>query len=198
MTLQHSGWQSINVTDVARRWFAQPSEPLRLLVDCSSCSGQIEAVLFNDHKYKGAHKLDSRWPQDVHRPFLVTRTQPSLTRRLARRAVKCDKNTRHCCKEEFYITFRELEWEDWILVPKGYNANYCRGSCDSIYQIPDSFHSMYSYLLEEMRRVRNSDLITYCCAPTRFSPIALIYVDEQDSIIKRTVPRMVVEECGCT
>lgn len=197
MTVQHSGWQRINITETVSHWFAQPGEPLRLLVDCSSCSGQVEAILYNTQKHKGAHKPDYRRLQAAHRPFLVTRTKPSPTRRMARRALQCEKNTKRCCKEEFYVSFEELGWEDWILAPKGYQANYCRGSCDSIYQTPDSFHSMYAHLLEEMRRVREPDSITHCCAPTRFSSMTLIYMDERGSIIKRDVPRMVVEECGC-
>lgn len=197
LSVSEPGWQRINITIAATKWFTQPGEPLRLLVDCSSCSGHIEAVLFNNYKYKGAHKPESRGLEAAYRPFIVVRTKPSPTRRLARRALQCDKNTKHCCKEDFYVSFRELRWDDWILAPAGYHANYCRGSCDSIYQTPDGFQSMHAHLVEETRRVREPDSISHCCAPTRFSTMTLIYIDDHESIIKRDVPRMVVEECGC-
>ncbi|KAF2359160.1 TGF-beta propeptide, partial [Trinorchestia longiramus] len=197
MSLSEPGWQRIDITNAVQRWFAHPGENMKLLVDCSSCSGHIEAVLFNNYKFKGAYKPDSKGLDASYRPFIVIRTKPSSTRSLARRALQCDKNTRHCCKEEFYVSFRELKWDDWILAPSGYHANYCRGSCESLYQTPDSFHSMYAHVVEETRRVREPYSISQCCAPTRFSPITLIYLDQHKNIIKRDVPRMVVEECGC-
>ncbi|KAA0203591.1 hypothetical protein HAZT_HAZT001777 [Hyalella azteca] len=58
-------------------------------------------------------------------------------------------------------------------------------------------HTAYAHVMEEARRVREPGAISQCCAPTRFSPMTLIYIDENKSIIKRDVPRMVVEECGC-
>ncbi|XP_018012955.1 inhibin beta chain [Hyalella azteca] len=197
ISLSEPGWQRINITSAASHWFAQPGEPLRLLVDCSSCSGHIEAVLFNNYKFKGANKPDSRGLDAAYRPVLVIKTKPSPTRRLARRALQCERNTEHCCKEEFYVSFSELNWDDWILAPKGYHANFCRGSCDSMYQTADSLHTAYAHVMEEARRVREPGAISQCCAPTRFSPMTLIYIDENKSIIKRDVPRMVVEECGC-
>ena len=200
LTGEHSGWQTLDVTNEITHWFAQPSQPLRLLVDCSSCSGQYEATLFNPRKLKGAQKPGPRHAQDIpddQRPFLALNTTLIPPRRLARRALECDKNTERCCKQDFYVSFKELGWDDWILAPSGYQANYCRGSCDSTHLTPDSFHSMYAHLLEELRRVREPGTISHCCAPTRQLPMTLIYIDEQNNIIKRDVPRMVVEECGC-
>nr|XP_045615173.1 inhibin beta chain-like [Procambarus clarkii] len=197
VTSPREGWRRLDVTSAVQRWFARPGERLRLLVDCSGCSGELEAVLFTPRKHKGAHKPGSRRVEAYHRPFLVVHTAPTPSRRLSRRALQCDKDTKMCCKQNLYISFSELGWDDWIIAPSGYNANYCKGSCASVFRSPDSFTHFYSQMLEEVSRHRPPGALTQCCAPTKLSPMSLIYLDEISNIIKRDVPRMVVEECGC-
>ncbi|XP_042864805.1 inhibin beta B chain-like [Penaeus japonicus] len=197
VTPTRDGWRRLNLTSLVQRWFARSGERLRLLVDCSSCGGELEAPLFTPRKHKGAHKPGSRRAEASHRPFLVVHTAPTPSRRLSRRALQCDKNTQLCCKQELFISFNELGWDDWIIAPRGYKANYCKGSCDSVYRTPDSFTNFHAHVLEELRRNRPAGALTQCCAPTKLSPMSLIYLDEYSNIIKRDVPRMVVEECGC-
>lgn len=197
MTPTRDGWRRLNLTSLVQRWFARSGERLRLLVDCSSCGGELEAPLFTARKHKGAHKPGSRRAEASHRPFLVVHTAPTPSRRLSRRALQCDKNTELCCKQELFISFNELGWDDWIIAPRGYKANYCKGSCDSVYRTPDSFTNFHAHVLEELQRNRPAGTLTQCCAPTKLSPMSLIYLDESSNIIKRDVPRMVVEECGC-
>lgn len=57
VTLQHSGWMKLNLTEGVQKWFSTSSSStgntrkLRLLVDCSGCgSGNVEPLLFgNSH-----------------------------------------------------------------------------------------------------------------------------------------------------
>ncbi|XP_045129651.1 inhibin beta chain-like [Portunus trituberculatus] len=197
LSASHVGWHRLDVTSAVQRWFARPGERLRLLVDCSSCSGELEAALFTARKLKGAHKPGSRRSEASHRPFLVVHTAPTPSRRLSRRALQCDKDTKMCCKQNLFISFRELGWDDWIIAPTGYNANYCKGSCASVFRTLDTFPHFHSQVMEEVRRHRPAGSLEQCCAPTKLSPMSLIYQDEFSNIIKRNVPRMVVEECGC-
>ncbi|XP_068205335.1 inhibin beta B chain-like [Palaemon carinicauda] len=192
------GWRRLDVTQAVQKWFTRPGERLRLLVDCSSCGGELKAELFTARKHKGAHKPGSRRMEASHLPFLVVHTAPTPSRRLSRRALQCDKNTQLCCKENLFISFRDLGWDDWIIAPSGYNANYCKGSCSSVYRTPDSYPTFHSNVMEEFRRRLPPGALTPCCAPTKLSPMSIIYQDEYSNIIKRDVPRMVVEECGCS
>ncbi|EMP31641.1 Bone morphogenetic protein 6, partial [Chelonia mydas] len=34
-----------------------------------------------------------------------------------------------CRKHELFVSFQDLGWQDWIIAPKGYAANYCDGEC---------------------------------------------------------------------
>ncbi|KAI5631348.1 transforming growth factor beta like domain-containing protein [Phthorimaea operculella] len=162
-------WQRVDVTRAARRWAAGGAHgPLRLLLDCSGCLGRVRLRLGGS---------------TAARPLLALRLHPPPARR--RRALDCDAAARGaCCRQTYYVSFRALGWDDWIVAPEGYYANYCRGSCEG------SYHAQVA----EAARLQRAA----CCVPTRFSALSLIYFGGADSnIIKRDLPEMVVEECAC-
>ncbi|OXA58793.1 Inhibin beta chain [Folsomia candida] len=204
-----------------------PREKLTLLVDCAGCANSIHPITFsqsntvitNERKDSPDLMRDDfhQEPLDtsgqVHSeafaerdeneiPFLVleTETAPNA-RRNRRRALECGPRVKHCCKQRFYVSFHELGWDDWIIAPKGYYANYCRGHCGGPFRTPDTYHSYHAHIIEEYRRTTdgqsNLEGITPCCAPTKFAPMSLIYFGPDYNIIKRDLPKMIVEECGC-
>ena len=101
-----------------------------------------------------------------------------------------------CCKQRFYVSFQKLGWDDWIIAPGGYYANYCRGDCSGP-RTPDTFYTYYTHVIEELRKVNGMSGIQPCCAPLKFSSMSLIYFGPDSNIIKRDLPKMVVDECGC-
>ncbi|XP_061376985.1 inhibin beta chain [Danaus plexippus] len=164
------GWQRVDVTPAARRWAAAgATTPLRLLVDCSGCAGRVRLRL------GGAAAA---------RPLLRLRVAARSPRR--RRALDCDAAAHgRCCRQTYYVSFRALGWDDWIVAPEGYYANYCRGACEP-------YLNYHSQVVEAARLQRAA-----CCAPVRFSALSLIYFGADSNIIKRDLPEMVVEECDC-
>lgn len=67
------------------------------------------------------------------KPFLViyTYSQPrKLFPRRVKRNINCVPGINSCCREKLYVSFKEIGWDDWILSPAGYNAYFCRGSCE--------------------------------------------------------------------
>lgn len=150
---------------------------------------------------KATEDADAAAADDDHRPFLVVFTDPSRgtlgAKRVRRRAVDCaGAAPRQCCKEKFYVDFRELGWDDWIIAPHGYYANYCRGDCSGP-RSPDQFQSYHSHVLEEYRKMDRLSGLQPCCAPIKFSSMSLIYFEEDQKIVKRDLPKMVVDQCGC-
>lgn len=164
------GWQRLDVTGAARRWAAGGARaPLRLLLDCSGCAGRVRLRLGGGQ---------------AARPLLRLRLAPPAARR--RRALDCDAAEHgRCCRQTYYVSFRAIGWDDWIVAPEGYYANYCHGACSPLL----SYHSQ---MVEAARAERAA-----CCAPTRFSALSLIYFGADSNIIKRDLPEMVVEECDC-
>lgn len=181
VTLSALGWQRFDLTATVRHWYdAATMTRLRLLVDCSGCTSLAEAMLF----------------QGGERPYLVVHTESITTRRVRRRAIDCHGNNTLCCKERFYVSFRELGWDDWIIAPSGYFANYCRGDCGGV-RTPDMVASHHAHVIEEYRKMDRLNGMTPCCAPLKFSSMSLIYFGPDMNIIKRDLPKMVVDECGC-
>ncbi|XP_037956452.1 inhibin beta chain [Teleopsis dalmanni] len=137
--------------------------------------------------------------QDLNpnRPFLVLRTETKRLRRVRRRAVDCSGAMHgQCCKESFYVSFKALGWDDWIIAPRGYFANYCRGDCTGPFRTPDTFQTFHAHFIEEYRKMGLLNGMKPCCAPVKFSSMSLIYYGD-DGIIKRDLPKMVIDECGC-
>lgn len=134
---------------------------------------------------------------DPVRPFLVIYTDPHVIKRVRRHTPDCSVAVRgQCCKQKFYVSFAELGWEDWIIAPHGYYANYCQGNCNGL-RTPDNFRSYHSHVIEEYRKMNRLTGLQPCCTPLKFSSMSLIYYEENQKIIKRDLPKMVVDECGC-
>ncbi|KAF6203127.1 hypothetical protein GE061_003542 [Apolygus lucorum] len=75
-------------------------------------------------------------------------------------------------------------------------ANYCRGDCSGL-RTPDDTVNSHSHLIEEYRKMDQLAGLQPCCTPTKFSAQSLIYHGPDHTVIKRDLPKMVVEECGC-
>ncbi|KAJ8984021.1 hypothetical protein NQ317_012245, partial [Molorchus minor] len=184
----NSGWQKIDLTDTVRRWLTESGkEKLRLFVDCSCCANW-HIHLFNTDRDKKSNP---------NRPFLVIHTDPTTTKRVRRRAIDCSVDSgNQCCKQRFYVSFKALGWDNWVIAPQGYYANYCRGDCGH-HRTPDTYVTYHTHVIEEVRQTQHLSGMTPCCAPLKFSSMSLIYYGPDSTIIKRDLPKMVVDECGC-
>ncbi|XP_057658554.1 inhibin beta chain [Diorhabda carinulata] len=186
----HTGWQKVDLTEIVREWLAKSKDQkLKLFVDCSCCS--------NWHIHLFNNKNEKNRKTNINRPFLVIHTDPSTAKRVRRRAIDCAEDSGNtCCKQRFYVSFRALGWDDWVIAPQGYYANYCRGDCGH-HRTPDTYVTYHTHVIEEVRKTQHLSGMTPCCAPLKFSSMSLIYYGPDSTIIKRDLPKMVVDECGC-
>ncbi|XP_063132179.1 bone morphogenetic protein 6 isoform X4 [Rattus norvegicus] len=130
-----------------------------------------------------------------------------------------------CKKHELYVSFQDLGWQDWIIAPKGYAANYCDGECSfplnahmnatnhAIVQTlvsaltwlvgpgldPVSFLTVSSHasLLEQVHLMNPEYVPKPCCAPTKLNAISVLYFDDNSNVILKKYRNMVVRACGC-
>ncbi|XP_024082625.1 inhibin beta chain isoform X2 [Cimex lectularius] len=178
------GWHKLDLQTAVTEWYSRKgSRKLSLLIDCSGCGSAVAPALFQSGR--------------SNKPYLVVRTEPAQTRRVRRTALECSGAPRgHCCKQQFYVNFKEIGWDDWVIAPGGYFANYCRGDCNR-HRTPDTYLNYHTHIMEEFRK---KDLVVGlqpCCSPIRFSPATLIYYTPEKNIVKTDLPKMVIEECGC-
>lgn len=137
-----------------------------------------------------------------HRPFVAALVRVEGKHRVRRRGIDCQGVSRMCCRQEFFVDFREIGWSDWIIQPEGYAMNFCTGQCPlhvaGMPGISASFHTAVLNLLKANTAAGAATGGGSCCVPTSRRPLSLLYYDRDSNIVKTDIPDMVVEACGCS
>ena len=86
------------------------------------------------------------------------------------------------------VEFKEdYDW-DFIVFPERLRFNYCSGSC---FLNPESwFTQVLEQTLQEFGVIPR-------CSNQKMRPLELIFWDENGNIVQWTIPKMIVERCGC-
>ncbi|XP_003214948.1 inhibin beta B chain [Anolis carolinensis] len=186
--LKRSGWHTFPMTEAIQALFEKGERRLNLDIQCEACEEYSVLPIYVD-------------PGDEsHRPFLVVQARLADNKhRIRKRGLECDGRTNLCCRQQFYIDFKLIGWNDWIIAPLGYFGNYCEGSCPSyLAGVPGSASSFHTAVVNQYRmRGLNPGTVNSCCIPTKLSTMSMLYFDDEYNIVKRDVPNMIVEECGC-
>ncbi|XP_018322728.1 inhibin beta A chain [Agrilus planipennis] len=185
------GWLTIDVTQIVKNWLDNKSSLTHAInVACKTCSKDVgdSPISF---------KLNDK-------PFVVIHThsqQKRTVHRRTKRHVNCYPGVTDCCRESLYISFADIGWDDWIISPSGYNAYFCKGSCNSATAKTLSASQHNSILQKVMydpnRNSGNRLELTTCCAATQFQPLQLFYMDNNKTITSKILSNMIVETCGC-
>ncbi|NXU12233.1 DERR protein, partial [Pardalotus punctatus] len=101
-----------------------------------------------------------------------------------------------CKPRRLYISFSDVGWENWIIAPQGYLANFCRGQCPFplAAELNSTNHAVLQTLVHSLDPQGTPQP---CCVPVRLSPISILYYDNSDNVVLRHYEDMVVDECGC-
>ena len=176
LKVRHTSWkQLILPTSLIRNTIHSPNNNLVFRVTCEGCSRDgPEMILLHKRRRRRRTRTTKRHRRRLHkrRPFLIIETKMAETSYSLFR-VKRNTRPRGCRLRQSYITFREMHWDDWIISPSGFSANWCSGRC---------------------RAGRDGSKKT--CQPTRRSSLQLRYFDG-DNIVNATLNNWIVESCGC-
>ncbi|KAB0800954.1 hypothetical protein PPYR_05308 [Photinus pyralis] len=185
------GWIKIDVAQVIRNWLDYQDSPIHAInVACKTCAKELKN---SPVSFKNQHK-----------PFLVIYThsqQKQLAYRRQKRNTNCSPNMNECCRESLYVSFADIGWDDWIIQPAGYNAYFCRGSCNTVASVTLSA-TQHSSIMQKVlhgpnrNNVRKLEL-TPCCAATKFQPLQLFYMGNNKTLTSKVLSNMIVETCGC-
>ncbi|KAL1264851.1 hypothetical protein QQF64_005206 [Cirrhinus molitorella] len=100
-----------------------------------------------------------------------------------------------CRKVDMHVDFNQIGWGSWIVFPKKYNAYRCEGSCPN--PLGEDLHpTNHAYMQSLLKYYHPNRVPAACCAPTKMSPLSMLYY-ENGELILRHHEDMVVEECGC-
>lgn len=132
------------------------------------------------------------------KPFLIIRGRATEAVTRSRRSLTCAEHSSSCCKENFFLNFSEIGWDNWILHPDGYEANFCRGRCFNDLSNTRFYHSavLLSYIRDN-RDIADEIGLNMCCTPSIMAPLTIIYRNEEEIIYHKTIENMKVEACDC-
>ncbi|XP_067286461.1 nodal-related 2 [Pseudorasbora parva] len=100
-----------------------------------------------------------------------------------------------CRRVDMNVDFNQIGWGSWIVFPKKYNAYRCEGSCPN--PLGEELHpTNHAYMQSLLKYYHPSRAPAACCAPTRMSPLSMLYY-ENGELLLRHHEDMLVEECGC-
>lgn len=183
LEVQRSGWTTLDVGAAVWSIFRQETPRLTVELEVPEDWG---SPLPSDQG-------DSHWP------FVVAQAQARTPHRVHRRGVDCGADSRMCCRQEFFVDFKEIGWEDWIIQPEGYHMNYCSGLCPlHMAGVPGLAASFHTAVLNRIKAASAAAAVDSCCVPTQRRPLSLLYYDRDSNIVKTDIPDMIVDSCGCT
>lgn len=185
-------WLRFDLTSVVTQWAGRRNRPRVLEISCKTCGNLRNALPSGTPVGSSGDK----------QPFLVVRTDPNAPagHSRSRRSVDCSSSISRCCRESFYVSFKEIGWDSWIIQPAGYSANFCRGSCIHDISVNKYHHTtvLQRFLHSAASAGVNDTLkLSLCCTPSRLSSISLIFIDDDQVIKQKSLPNMVVEACEC-
>ncbi|XP_030622821.1 bone morphogenetic protein 16 [Chanos chanos] len=112
------------------------------------------------------------------------------------RAAKLKRLSRaRCRRHPLYVDFKDVGWNKWIVAPTGYHAFFCLGECR--FPLSDHMNSSSHAMVQTLVNSVNGAVPRPCCVPTSLSPIAMLYLDQNDRVVLKNYQDMVVEGCGC-
>uniref|UniRef100_A0A8C6VVW9 Bone morphogenetic protein 8a n=1 Tax=Nothobranchius furzeri TaxID=105023 RepID=A0A8C6VVW9_NOTFU len=200
------GWLAFDVTSASNHWLLHPRSNLgiRLYVETEDGEPWIGLV--------------GRRGPGSKQPFMVTFFRENQVPCRPPRAVKPHpRRKKHkydlpvpiinskdrsaaskgepCKKHELYVSFSDLGWKDWVLAPTGYSAYYCDGEC--IYPLGSCMNATNHAMIQLVHLMKPEEVPTACCAPTKLSPISVLFYDDNNNVILKKHRNMVVKTCGC-
>ncbi|XP_036594333.1 inhibin beta A chain [Trichosurus vulpecula] len=211
-----STWHIFPVSSSIQRLLDQGKSSLDVRISCDQCQETGANLVLSGKKKKKEEEGEGRKKEageggvggeeekeQTHRPFLMMQARQSEDHphRRRRRGLECDGKVNICCKKQFFVSFKDIGWNDWIIAPTGYHANYCEGECPShIAGTSGSSLSFHSTVINHYRMRGHSPFsnLKSCCVPTKLRPMSMLYYDDGQNIIKKDIQNMIVEECGCS
>ncbi|KAF0873253.1 inhibin beta A chain [Hyaena hyaena] len=209
-----STWHIFPVSSSIQRLLDQGRSSLDVRIACEQCHETGASLVLLGKKKKKEEEGEGKRKdggdagadddkEQSHRPFLMLQARQSEDHphRRRRRGLECDGKVNICCKKQFFVSFKDIGWNDWIIAPSGYHANYCEGECPShIAGTSGSSLSFHSTVINHYRMRGHSPFanLKSCCVPTKLRPMSMLYYDDGQNIIKKDIQNMIVEECGCS
>lgn len=211
-TSDYHGWLELNVTDAMAKWISNGENNKGLYIGAY-------AVNRPDHEVKlDEIGLVNTKGDDEYQPFMIgyfkgqNFVRPVLHKNRSKRSAmhrrrksemmnplleaRANDHSKSCQIQQLYVSFKDLKWQDWIIAPDGYGAYYCSGECNFplTAHMNATNHAIVQTLVHLMQPAK---VPKPCCAPTKLSPISVLYYLDETNVNLKKYKNMVVKSCGC-
>nr|CAD7411464.1 unnamed protein product [Timema cristinae] len=96
-------------------------------------------------------------------------------------------SSRSCQIQTLYVSFKDLEWQDWIIAPEGYHAFYCSGECN--FPLNAHMNATNHAIVQTLVHLMNPQTVPKpCCAPTKLSSISVLYFVDDNNVVLASSP----------
>ncbi|GAB5571243.1 bone morphogenetic protein 6 [Prionailurus viverrinus] len=209
------GWLEFDITATSNLWVVTPQHNMGLQLSVVTRDGlninpRAAGLVGRDGPYdKQPFMVAFFKVSEVH--VRTTRSAPGRRRQQSRNrstqsqdvsrvSSASDYNSSElktaCRKHELYVSFQDLGWQDWIIAPKGYAANYCDGECS--FPLNAHMNATNHAIVQTLVHLMNPEYVPKpCCAPTKLNAISVLYFDDNSNVILKKYRNMVVRACGC-
>ncbi|XP_052606661.1 bone morphogenetic protein 15 [Peromyscus californicus insignis] len=101
-----------------------------------------------------------------------------------------------CSLHSYKVSFRQLGWDHWIIAPRLYTPNYCKGICSRVlpYGLNSPNHAIIQSLVNELV---NHSVPQPSCVPYNFLPMSILLVEANGSILYKEYEGMIAQSCTC-
>ncbi|XP_072300077.1 protein DVR-1 [Eucyclogobius newberryi] len=184
---------TLDLSSVAESW-RKPGRNHGLVLEMVPLSAHPEELLAF---HPGSGQPDLSLPLVLSSLVLVSLNPEQCRSRQRRSAMHLPVSLSNVCKaRRLYIDFKDVGWQDWIIAPQGYMANYCHGECP--FPLSETLNGTNHAILQTLvHSLDPQGTPQPCCVPVRLSPISMLYYDNNDNVVLRHYQDMVVDECGC-
>ncbi|XP_045697612.1 bone morphogenetic protein 6 [Phyllostomus hastatus] len=209
------GWLEFDITATSNLWVVTPQHNMGLQLsvvtrDGLSINPRAAGLVGRDGPYdKQPFMVAFFKVSEVHvrttrsatgRRRQQSRNRSTQSQDVSRVSSASDYNSSElktaCRKHELYVSFQDLGWQDWIIAPKGYAANYCDGECS--FPLNAHMNATNHAIVQTLVHLMNPEYVPKpCCAPTKLNAISVLYFDDNSNVILKKYRNMVVRACGC-
>uniref|UniRef100_G3X3L7 TGF-beta family profile domain-containing protein n=1 Tax=Sarcophilus harrisii TaxID=9305 RepID=G3X3L7_SARHA len=102
-----------------------------------------------------------------------------------------------CQKAPLYVDFEKIGWSKWVISPKGYQANYCRGKCLFPLGHGAEASNHACFLSFVVRFKLDPNVSRPSCVPRKLNSINLLYYDDFNNVVLKQYKDMVADSCSC-
>lgn len=209
------GWLEFDITATSNLWVLTPQHNMGLQLSVVTQDGlhispRAAGLVGRDGPYdkqpfmvaffrvSGVHVRTTRSASGRRRQ--QSRNRSTQSQDVSRVSSASDYNSSElktaCRKHELYVSFQDLGWQDWIIAPKGYAANYCDGECS--FPLNAHMNATNHAIVQTLVHLMNPEYVPKpCCAPTKLNAISVLYFDDNSNVILKKYRNMVVRACGC-